>query len=55
MKEYLMCLLRSLSCIEVKGKENLEILLGCIEATEQMLSVVERAEDQKEDNCEDGE
>lgn len=49
MTEFLTCLLTSLERIEVKGKNNLDILLGCMMA-------IENAIDQlKEENKEVGE
>lgn len=38
MKDFLNQLLFSLGCIEVKGKENLDTLLGCILAIEQQIA-----------------
>lgn len=34
MKEFLTSLLQTLNCIEVKGKDNVNYLLGCILAIE---------------------
>lgn len=36
MEEFLKTLLSSLNSIEVKGKDNIDILLGCILAVEKM-------------------
>ena len=36
MKEKIEQLIQTLNCIEVKGKENLDMLLGCILTLEQM-------------------
>lgn len=51
MKDFLTTLLKSLNSIEVKGKENIDILLGCMMAVEQMISQLEApAENDKEAN-----
>ena len=44
MKELLENLLKSLDRIEVKGKNNLDILLGCIMAIERMIAKIEAEE-----------
>jgi len=49
MKDFLTTLLKSLDKIEVKGKENIDILLGCMMAVEQMIAQLEApAENDKE-------
>lgn len=49
MKDFLTTLLKSLNSIEVKGKENIDILLGCMMAVEQMIAQLEApAENDKE-------
>lgn len=44
MKEFLYTLLRSLERIEVKGKDNLEIVIGCIYAIEGKIAEIEADE-----------
>lgn len=44
MKEFLYTLLRSLERIETKGKDNLEILIGCIYAIEGKITEIEADE-----------
>lgn len=44
MKEFLYTLLRSLDCIEIKGKDNMEILIGCIYAIEGKIAEIEADE-----------
>lgn len=41
MKEFFSRLLDSLNQIEVKGKDNIDILLGCMIAVEQMIAQLE--------------
>ena len=41
MKEFLASLLQTLNCIEVKGKDNMNYLLGCILAIEQQIKKIE--------------
>ena len=53
MKEFLETLLKTLNCIEVKGKDNVNYLLGCICAVENMISMLEQSEkniETEEDN-----
>jgi len=44
MKEFLYTLLRSLNAIEVKGKNNIDILLGCMSAVEHEIAKIEAEE-----------
>lgn len=44
MKEFLYTLLRSLDAIEVKGKSNMDILLGCMNAVEHEIAKIEAEE-----------
>lgn len=44
MKEFLYTLLRSLDRIEIKGKDNMEILIGCIYAIEGKIAEIEADE-----------
>lgn len=44
MKEFLETLLKTLNCIEVKGKDNVNYLLGCICAVEKILAEMETEE-----------
>jgi len=44
MKEFLETLLKTLNCIEVKGKDNVNYLLGCICAVEKMIATIESNE-----------
>ena len=44
MDEFLHTLLNSLNCIEVKGKSNLDTLLGCIMAIEREIARLEETE-----------
>ena len=48
MDEYLNTLLSTLNTIEVKGKENMNLLLGAILATEQMISQLGKEADDAE-------
>ena len=41
MKEFLEHLLNSLAKVEVRGKDNLDILLGCIMAIEQAIEQID--------------
>lgn len=41
MKEFLATLLQSLNQIEVRGKENMDVLLGCIFAIEKKISEID--------------
>lgn len=41
MKEFLTALLQSLNQIEVKGKDNMDVLLGCIFAIEKKISEID--------------
>ena len=45
MKEFLTSLLTSLENIEVKGKNNLDILLGCMMAIENAISQLDKTEE----------
>lgn len=44
MIEFLKTLLSSLNGIEVKGRANMDILLGCIMAVERMINKIEAEE-----------
>ena len=44
MIDFLNTLLRSINAIEVKGKDNLDVLLGCIYAIENKIAEIEREE-----------
>lgn len=55
MKEYLYTMLRSLNALEIKGKDNMEVLLGCIMATERMISVIEAETKEEVEEEEEGE
>lgn len=44
MKDFLYTLLRSLDRIEVHGKDNMEILIGCIYAIEGKIAEIEADE-----------
>lgn len=48
MKEFLIMLLRSLNNIEVKGKDNMDVLLGCMMAIEN--KIVEINEERNKDD-----
>ena len=51
MKEFLEQLMTSLGKIEVKGRDNLDILLGCIMAVERAIDQLDApAETEEEDN-----
>ena len=49
MEEYLEKLLKSLNQLEVKGKGNIDILLGCIMATEQMIAKLSEEKEEESD------
>lgn len=51
MKEFLETLIRSLNGIEVKGKDNLELLLGSIMAAEQKLFELNMEESAEEETA----
>ena len=40
MKEIFDKLIYSLGCVEVRGKENMDILLGCIQTLEQLRDMI---------------
>ena len=44
MNEFLHALLLSLNCIEVKGKDNLDTMLGCMMAIERKIAEIENEE-----------
>lgn len=50
MKEFLSTLLQSLNQIEVKGKDNMDVLLGCIFAVEQKISEIDADENEVTDD-----
>lgn len=50
MKEFLENLLKSLNCIEVKGKENLDVLLGCMMAIENAINELENPQVEEEND-----
>lgn len=50
MGEFLKTLLKSLNQIEVKGKENIDILLGCIVAIERTIERIDNPADEEENN-----
>lgn len=57
MKKFLETLIRSLNGIEVKGRDNLELLLGSIIASEQKLcelNMMEESEESAEEETVDG-
>lgn len=45
MKEFLQQLLKSLNEIEIKGKENLDIMLGCMMAIEKAIKQIDSEQD----------
>lgn len=45
MNEFLHALLSSLNCIEVKGKDNLDTLLGCMMAIERKIAELDSNEE----------
>lgn len=53
MKEILNMLIRSLNLVEVHGKNNLDIILGCIQTLEKLESMVKT--EVKEERIEAGE
>lgn len=55
MKEYLYTMLRSLNSITVKGKDNMDTLLGCIYATEKMIEMIEAEPEKEVEEVEEGE
>lgn len=44
MKDFLKTLLSSLDTLEVKGKQNLDILLGCMMAVEKAIAQIDAQE-----------
>lgn len=48
MRDFLYNVYLSLCKVEVKGKENMDILLGCILAIEQKISEIDAEPDKKE-------
>ena len=50
MKKFLKTLLLTLGDIEVKGKSNLDLLLGSMLAIEKMISQIEEQEKQEADD-----
>ena len=48
MTEFLRALSRTLNNIEVKGKDNLDMLLGSIMAIEDMIAKIEKSENKQE-------
>jgi hypothetical protein len=50
MKEFLERLLQSLNEIEVKGKANIDILLGCMMAIERAIAQTEETKEGQESN-----
>ena len=52
MKEFLKTLISTLNGIEVKGKDNMDSLLGCILAAEHELSKIEAEESTGEETNE---
>lgn len=53
LKEFLLTLLRSLDSIEVKGRANLDTLLGCILAVEDMIATLDAPEPAGDDPAEE--
>lgn len=49
MEEFLRSLLRSLDQLEVRGRENLDIVLGCMLAIEQVLTQIQENEEEVSD------
>ena len=49
MEEFLRSLLRSLDQLEVRGRENLDIVLGCMMAIEQVLTQIQKNEEEGSD------
>jgi len=50
MKEFFETLLRSLNVIEVRGKDNMEVMLGCISAVENALEQLNNPQTEEETN-----
>lgn len=50
MKDFLTSLLQTLNCIEVKGKDNVNYLLGCILAIEGALKQMDEENSKEESN-----
>lgn len=48
MKDFLTTLLKSLNEVEVKGKQNMDIMLGCMMAVEKMLNQLDTPEEESE-------
>lgn len=44
MKDFLYTLMRSLNTVEVRGRDNMDVLLGCINAIERMIVEIEKEE-----------
>jgi len=49
MEEFLITLIQTLNDIEVKGRKNMDALLGCIVAAEHLLSKIRAEESTGED------
>lgn len=49
MEEFLRSLLRSLEQLEVRGRENLDIVLGCMLAIERVLTQIQEKEEGESD------
>lgn len=47
MKEFLENLLKCLDRIEIKGKDNMDILLGCIVAIERAIKELDEAQEEQ--------
>ena len=54
MKEFLQTLLVSLNNLTVKGKDNIDILLGCMMAVEKAIAQLDAPELAQENEVEDG-
>lgn len=50
MEEFLNNLLKSLNCIEVKGRDNLDVLLGCMIAIENAIEQLNDPQKEEEVN-----
>ena len=48
MEKVLRSLINTLNQIDVRGKENMDRLLGCIQTLEQLLDIVTRKDEPKE-------
>jgi len=48
MREFLNTLLASLNTIEVKGKNNIDVLLGCMMAIEQQIAALDEPTEEAE-------